>query len=200
MAISFSIQFRVCYCFISGIDFHFYYSEDVFADDSIDLLRRAGINFDKTKSKGIDIKMFGEVLTTSGIVLNDKVKWISFHSGCDFGYLVNLLTGQNLPESEHDFHELLNIFFPCVYDIKQLMKCCRGLKGGLNELADDLQVDRIGPQHQAGSDSLLTLQTFFKMKQYFFDGEMENGRFEGKIYGLGPNLNPAFNTSQFYHG
>lgn len=174
----------------------------MFADDSIDLLKRAGINFEKTKTKGIDVNKFGEVLTTSGIVLNEHVKWISFHSGYDFGYIVKLLTGQNLPESEAEFHDLLLIFFPYVYDIKHLMKCCRGLKGGLNELADDLQVPRIGPQHQAGSDSLLTLQTFFKLRTIFFDDEMEIGKYEGKLYGLGPNSNPTFsynNNVQVFH-
>jgi CCR4-NOT transcription complex subunit 7/8 len=30
-------------------------------------------------------------------------------------------------------------------------------------VAEDLSVERIGPQHQAGSDSLLTAATFFKV-------------------------------------
>ena len=47
------------------------------------------------------------------------------------------------------------------------MKACEGLKGGLNKLAEDLEVERIGPEHQAGSDSLLTQATFFKMRQMF---------------------------------
>lgn len=31
---------------------------------------------------------------TSGLVLMDNVRWISFHSGYDFGYLLKLLTCQ----------------------------------------------------------------------------------------------------------
>jgi len=31
-------------------------------------------------------------------------------------------------------------FFPCVYDIKYLMKSCKTLKGGLQEVADNLAV------------------------------------------------------------
>lgn len=42
----------------------------------------------------------------------------------------------------------LQIYFPTVYDIKYLMKFCDNLHGGLNKLAEVLQVDRIGPQHQ----------------------------------------------------
>lgn len=45
------------------------------------------------------------------------------------------------------------------------MKSCKFLKGGLQEVADQLELMRIGPQHQAGSDSLLTGMAFFKMKE-----------------------------------
>jgi CCR4-NOT transcription complex subunit 7/8 len=45
------------------------------------------------------------------------------------------------------------------------MKSCKKLKGGLQEVADQLELERVGPQHQAGSDSLLTGAAFFKMKE-----------------------------------
>lgn len=48
------------------------------------------------------------------------------------------------------------------------MKSCKFLKGGLQEVADQLELLRIGPQHQAGSDSLLTGMAFFKMKEVYF--------------------------------
>jgi CCR4-NOT transcription complex subunit 7/8 len=35
-------------------------------------------------------------------------------------------------------------------------------------------VTRIGTQHQAGSDSLLTAATFFKMRKVFFDDRIED--------------------------
>ena len=37
------------------------------------------------------------------------------------------------------------------------------------EVADTLDVERIGPQHQAGSDSLLTGRTFFRMTEIYFE-------------------------------
>jgi hypothetical protein len=43
---------------------------------------------------------------------------------------------------------LLQIYFPTVYDIKYLMKFCDNLHGGLNKLAESLEVNRMGPQHQ----------------------------------------------------
>lgn len=39
-------------------------------------------------------------------------------SGYDFGYLLKLLTDQNLPHDESDFFELLRLYFPVVYDVK----------------------------------------------------------------------------------
>jgi len=43
--------------------------------------------------------------------------------------------------------------------------CLFSLQGGLQEVADQLDLQRIGRQHQAGSDSLLTGMAFFRMKE-----------------------------------
>ena len=44
---------------------------------------------------------------------------------------------------------------------------------------------RIGPSHQAGSDSLLTASTFFKMRELYFNDTLDDPEFNGKLYGLG---------------
>ncbi|XVF26496.1 hypothetical protein REPUB_Repub14bG0021200 [Reevesia pubescens] len=67
---------------------------DLFANNSIELLRQSGIDFKKNNQKGIDAMRFGELMMSSGIVLNDSVHWVTFHSGYDFGYLLKL----DLPE------------------------------------------------------------------------------------------------------
>ncbi|XP_042480429.1 probable CCR4-associated factor 1 homolog 7 [Macadamia integrifolia] len=158
-------------------------SEDVFANDSIELLRQSGIDFKKNNENGIDAQRFGELLMSSGIVLNDSVHWVTFHSGYDFGYLLKLLTCQNLPDTQAGFFNLINMYFPTVYDIKHLMKFCNSLHGGLNKLAELLEVERFGICHQAGSDSLLTSCTFRKLKENFFNGSTE--KYAGVLYGLG---------------
>lgn len=137
----------------------------MYAQDSIDLLQNSGIQFKKHEEDGIDPIEFAELLMSSGIVLMDNIKWLCFHSGYDFGYLLKLLTDQNLPADESDFFELLHIYFPNIFDIKYLMKSCKNLKGGLQEVADQLELRRVGPQHQAGSDALLTGMAFFKMRE-----------------------------------
>ena len=131
-------------------------------------MKASGIEFDKFEKLGIDINYFGELLTVSGLVLNDEVKWLTFHSSYDFGYLLKALTGTELPLDESGFMDVYHTYFPVAYDIKFMMVSIEGLYGGLAALADTLEVQRIGPMHQAGSDSLLTSQTYFKLVQKYF--------------------------------
>ncbi|XP_021769424.1 probable CCR4-associated factor 1 homolog 7 [Chenopodium quinoa] len=157
--------------------------EDVYASDSIELLKQCGIDFAKYRAEGIDSNRFAELLMSSGIVLNDDIKWVTFHSGYDFGYLLKSLTCKDLPETQAGFFNLINIYFPFLYDIKHLMKFCNSLHGGLNKLAELLEVKRVGIGHQAGSDSLLTCCAFMKLKDNFFGGSTE--KYAGVLYGLG---------------
>ncbi|POI26818.1 hypothetical protein CIB84_009432, partial [Bambusicola thoracicus] len=53
---------------------------------------------------------------------------------------------------------------PSTEMLKAVNKCFH-FQGGLQEVAEQLELERIGPQHQAGSDSLLTGMAFFKMRE-----------------------------------
>ena len=66
-----------------------------------------------------------------------------FYSGYDFAYLLKVLTAQNLPSEESEFFDLLKLYFPNIYDVKYLMKSCKSLKGGLQEVAELLEVLKI---------------------------------------------------------
>ena len=44
---------------------------------------------------------------------------------------------------------------------------------------------RIGTSQQAGSDSLLTASTFFKLREIYFDDHIDDAEYSGKLYGLG---------------
>ena len=95
---------------------------------------------------------------------NKDVKWVVFHGSYDFTYLLKLVSNIPLPESVDEFYKEMKKYFPNIYDLKYIIKDVPSLKDvGLAKLSYDLRCNRIGPQHQAGSDSLLTLCCYFKM-------------------------------------
>lgn len=69
----------------------------MYSQDSIDLLASSGLQFQKHEEEGIDTLHFAELLMTSGVVLSDSVKWLSFHrlvcffSICQYICLLHLI-------------------------------------------------------------------------------------------------------------
>jgi len=191
-------------------NFKFNLNDDMFAQDSIDLLVNSGISFDDHANRGIDPMRFGELMMVSGLVLDEKVKWVSFHSGYDYGYLLKLLTTQELPSDEKSFFDTLKLYFPTIYDIKYMTSLCDGHFGGLQKLADDLRCTRVGAEHQAGSDSMLTMTTYFALARSKFqkinnsngngngsggnadknankNANIEDSKYRNELYGYGNN-------------
>lgn len=52
---------------------------EMYAQDSIELLSKSGIDFSMHEEQGIDVEHFAELLTSSGCILMDDIKWVSFH-------------------------------------------------------------------------------------------------------------------------
>ncbi|EFP02414.1 CRE-CCF-1 protein [Caenorhabditis remanei] len=200
-------------------NFNFSFSEDMFSHDSVEMLRQAGIDFNalqvRTRKRmtviltahfwfkfnnsflqqeGIPTAVFGELLTTSGLITDPRITWLTFSSGYDFGYLLKSITLGDLPKEESTFFSCHKTLFPTSFDIKILLRtpnCASAkLKGGLQEVADQLDVKRQGIRHQAGSDALLTAATFFKIKKQFFGDNWNQiaPLICGHMFGLGSSL------------
>lgn len=54
------------------------YREDMYAQDSIEMLQQAGIQFKRHEEDGIMVEEFAELLMSSGLVLCEGVTWIAF--------------------------------------------------------------------------------------------------------------------------
>ncbi|ESW23854.1 hypothetical protein PHAVU_004G081600 [Phaseolus vulgaris] len=127
------------------------------APDSITLLRSQGMDFDKNRKYGVSI-------------------WIAFHSAYDFGYMLKILSQRffymqpYLPPNLGDFLQLVKFFFGYrVYDVKHLIRFCPNLHGSLDRVSESLGLDNNARKsHHAGSDSLVTLHVFNKIKTLYF--------------------------------
>lgn len=203
----------VCPCTWT-FNFQFSLEDDMYNEDSIQMLKKSGADFQKLADQGIDTQEFGSLLITSGMILTQDVNWISFHSGYDFAYLIKMLTAKPLPENEEDYRKLVEVFFPRLLDVKYLWRHANsllrkgvigsqatsilnnlGTKSGLQDLADELGCQRIGNSHTAGSDAWLTGTVFWELQKKIFDGKVPedmNGQMWG-LTGVGP---PASATAQ----
>lgn len=163
-------------------NFKFDLTQDLHATDAIQLLQRAGCDFRRHRSEGVCPYRFGELLYSSGLVLNENIQWISFHGGYDFTYLAKVLHGPELPAELDDMHELLALFFPRRCDIKWLLR--DSYRGGLTDLARQAGCS-VNGCHQAGLDALLTRDVFFRLpglKDRAFDPQKSDC---GALFGLG---------------
>ena len=167
-------------------NFKFDLEKDTYNEESVKLLKNSGINFEKLKKKGIKHSVFAEYLMTSGLVLNPDINWISYHGSYDFGYILKLLTNEHIPTNEEDFIKMLSLYFNNYYDVKILVKDLDYyFNGGLNKLIYKLGVIRKGAMHQAGSDSIATIEVFLALLKFNIVNGEKLQKFKNVLYGLG---------------
>ena len=166
--------------------FKFDLQNDKFSEESINLLKNSGINFENLERNGIDQKKFAKEFMNSALVLNPKVKWISYNGAYDFAYLLKLLTGDKFPDSEQEFLKSLKVFIPEFFDVKMLVKDIdKYFHGGLNHLIYNLGIERKGINHQAGSDSIATIEAFHKLIKNESITQAKMKKYKNVLYGIG---------------
>lgn len=139
-------------------NFTFDADSDFHTQESIDGLRNTrGFDLAKHQTQGIDIAQFGELVMTSGLVLNDEIRWITFCGSSDFserpqeadssgnpgeppwvtfcgmynfGFFLLLVTAQPLPDEVNGFRESLDLFFPSRCDVGKHLNRLPALNGG----------------------------------------------------------------------
>lgn len=154
-------------CYVWQFNFReFDVDEDLQNPSSIELLKKNGIDFLANKMHGVRSEDFARFFKSC---LGRNCAWVTFHGAYDFGYLVKALTQSDLPENLGTFRQLLCKYFGnWMCDVKAIMETF-GFRGGLENLAKGFKLVRLaGKSHQAGSDSLLTMRLFFKMRQFCF--------------------------------
>ena len=167
-------------------NFKFDEKNDLYSKDSLKLLKDSGINFEILKKNGIEHKKFAENLIVSGLVLNPNVRWISYQGSFDFAYLLKLLINENLPKIENEFITSLGIYFPKYYDLRILIKDIDNyFYGGLNKLIETLSIKRKGIKHQAGSDSIATIEAFHKLRENGSINKEKIKKLKNILYGIG---------------
>lgn len=152
-------------CFTWQFNLLFDLSKELHSKDSIEMLQNCGIDFEKNLKEGIDPLLLGDYILTSGLMLNSEINWITYQGLYDFAYLMKIVTNQNLSSSSDQFTAEMNLYFPNYYDLKLISENAGCAPGSLNRLSQNLGVTRVGIQHQAGSDALLTMNCSKKLKQ-----------------------------------
>lgn len=118
----------------------------------MELLNKAGIDFDELALNGIPIEEFSNEFRKIGLVESPDITWLAFNSKYDFAYLLSLFG--NLPLTKIEFLQSIRDLFPRRFDVKHLGT------GSLKTQLEQEGIDLSG-QHQAGVDSFVTMQLFW---------------------------------------
>eukprot|EP00405_Crypthecodinium_cohnii_P058948 CAMPEP_0206619832 /NCGR_PEP_ID=MMETSP0325_2-20121206/61124_1 /ASSEMBLY_ACC=CAM_ASM_000347 /TAXON_ID=2866 /ORGANISM="Crypthecodinium cohnii, Strain Seligo" /LENGTH=344 /DNA_ID=CAMNT_0054142399 /DNA_START=8 /DNA_END=1042 /DNA_ORIENTATION=+ len=159
------IQFGVAVANLDGkllgvwsFNLQFNEGTDTHAPESVEFLRAAGIDFPRHAAEGIEASTLGVKLGNSELIGNHVRApcWVTFSGFYDFGYLLQMLTSEKLPQSYAGFDARLSQLFPRRYELRDQFP-----HGSLDCLAQKQGLLRRGLAHTAGSDALLTLDLFF---------------------------------------
>ncbi|AET40863.1 CCR4-NOT core DEDD family RNase subunit POP2 Ecym_7005 [Eremothecium cymbalariae DBVPG len=181
-------------------NFHFDVTKEMVSPESLDLLKKSGVVFDKHQNNGVEPYDFAQLLVDSGLLLSDEVTWVSFHAAYDFGFLINILTDTAMPNNKEDYEYWVQKFLPNFYDLNVISKSVQdliqqrnqqlqqGQQYSLESLADEVGIPRFPLFNTTGGQSLLALLTFTRLSKFPFfklpNGKTDLSQFKNSIYGI----------------
>lgn len=192
--------------------FHFKFSrlEDMYSEVALTSWMQAGIEIERLATDGIDPGIFASTMMTSGLICDDDVHWLTNHAVYDLGYLLKVLSDEELPDDENQFQAIMSKYFPSIYDIKFVIK--EGVrkhhareitpidpnthellakleqKTQLDSLVDTFKIKRFGGNlsgsNTAGVACMYTGKVFFKLRSHLFNEETPR-EIDGHMWGIG---------------
>ena len=118
---AFPPEARLCPC-TWQFNFQFDKDNDMYNEENVDHLAKAGLDINRCLDQGIDPNAFASLLLSSDLVCNEDTHWISFHAGYDIAYLVKLMYPKLLPKTEKEFYEQARKFFPNLWDARYMLR------------------------------------------------------------------------------
>ncbi|RLN30021.1 putative CCR4-associated factor 1-10-like protein [Panicum miliaceum] len=131
----------------------------------VKFLRQSGLRLEEHARRGLPALDFMNMLCQFSLLQNKKLTWVTFMGYPDFGFIIHLLTRNELPEDRTQFLLQVTEYFPSSCDCKFFSKYGYCIKmervpGKLEGVATALGAKRTGKGHQAASDALPGLRCF----------------------------------------
>uniref|UniRef100_A0ABD2WRZ1 poly(A)-specific ribonuclease n=1 Tax=Trichogramma kaykai TaxID=54128 RepID=A0ABD2WRZ1_9HYME len=133
-------------------------SKDLNDSNSIKFLVEHGLDIKQLAHKGIEHMIFAQLLARSGLLLAQDITWVLFYGNFDLAYILCMVYPRRWPSSPKGFIEEVGNVFPRFYDLKVMIQDRPIRARGLQRLAGELGIIRVGQAHSAGSDAFLTGQ------------------------------------------
>lgn len=171
-------------------------AKEMVSAESMELLRKAGVNFDHHKNNGVSIFEFAQLMMDSGLLMDQNVTWITYHAAYDLGFLVNIFMNDAMPNNLKDFEWWVHKYFPSVYDLNLIYKIIRDFKHPqqvqpsqytLSTLADEIGIPRFPIFTTTAGQSLLMLLSFCqlnKLSMHKFPNGTDFSKYKNVIYGI----------------
>jgi CCR4-NOT transcription complex subunit 7/8 len=181
-------------------------AQDAGSLKALEKLAAGGSDLRSSRDLGVERGRFAALMTSSGLVLQGGVWWITYAGGFDLAHVIRVLSGAPLPPKREEFLALVRLWLPNLIDVRSMLDAWRdrprlGEAGGVGTIADaaaalglSASVAPATVGTNAGIDSRVTAALFFKLRDTLGDAFRPEA-FSGHIYGLLPDLVSSTSSS-----